>query len=192
MATDSKEAPLGGAARRRLIVYVLGLASLVAALFVQPRLNAAVERQTLSGVWAFFTVGLYAVCWLLFSIDRWLLVRRRGYPLGQAVFRVVFGLLLGLLLTPSARLDYETPAGLSRWLRHSDPAVRSLAVEAAGYRGPDPARIKALLERLQDEAPEVRHEAIGVLCAWSGQQACDKTGARSWAEARLAAGNDNE
>lgn len=180
--------PVLGVRRRRMLLFMLAVAAIVATLFIQPEINAAVQAGRLQRAWAFFSPVVYGGLWLGFCVDRWLAVQRRGYSLGQALFQVAFGLLVGLLLTPAAQLDFRRPGGgLQRWLHHSDPALRQLAVEAAGYRGPSPERISGLLERLGDKAPGVRQQALGVLCTWSGLSACDIEGVRRWADSQLAA-----
>lgn len=171
-------------------VFLLTLLAAGAALFAEPRLAAAVERGELGAGWRFLPVGVFLAFLGAYAVDRWFLVRRRSYPPGRAFFQVVFGLLFALLLLPSTleelrrRRPPDRPArtAVEPMLEHPDPAVRALAVEAIGFRGPEPERVRALRGLLDDPSGSVRRRAAEVLARWSGLAARDRAGLIAWAE----------
>ena len=153
----------------RVALFVLSVVSAAAALFLQPALAGAVRRGALPAGWLFLPLGLYGVFFLLSAVDRWLLVRRRRYPPGRALFQIVFGVVFGLLLLPSTIGDWsgDRLTGDARLLAHPDPEVRRAAVEALGFRGRDDARAEAVRARLGDPDPAVRGAAAAVLDRWA-------------------------
>lgn len=172
----------------RIVLYVLAALAAAAALFVEPALNGAVRRGALHGRWLFLPIGVFTVFMLAYAVDRALLVRRRRYPVGKAVFQVAFGSLFALMLLPSTIRDYQhhreaQPTGMARLVRHPDPDVRASAVFAFGYQGRSPARVQEMVPLLNDPDPRVRGAAAQVLSGWSGKDRGDVAGIREWASA---------
>jgi hypothetical protein len=167
----------------RLALFVLTVLTAAAALFLEPALAGAVHRGALASGWLFLPIALYGVFFLVYAVDRWLLVRRRRYPAGRAFFQVAFGLLFALLLLPSTIGDWNLrqPEGEERLLTHPDATVRKVAIEARGFRGFAPAEVPALAARLKDQDPGVRAAAALVLGRWSGKNPEDVDGIRAWA-----------
>ncbi|MBK8013178.1 MAG: hypothetical protein IPK13_17705 [Deltaproteobacteria bacterium] len=89
----------------RIALFVLMAMSLIAALFVGPALDGAVARGALAPRWLFLPIGVYGSFFLVYCVDRWGLVSRRGYPAGKALFQLVFGIVFALLLLPSKSRD---------------------------------------------------------------------------------------
>jgi hypothetical protein len=165
--------------------------SAAAALFAEPLLADAVERGAIDPAWMFIPLACFAAFLAVYAIDRWVLVRRRSYPPGRAFFQIAFGVLFALLLLPSTFDDWRrrdalaAPVGVeARLLAHSDPAVRAVALEALGFRGPSPARIRQVGRLLEDPATQVRRAAAQVLAQWSGLAPSDRRALAAWAKAR--------
>lgn len=196
----------------RMVLFVLTVLSAAAALFLAPALAGAVRRGALGSGWLFLPLALYCVFFLVYAVDRWLLVRKRRYPAGRAFFQIVFGLLFGLILLPSTLRDFgetdrvpsESPrlpgaaqhdaaegpthdAGMVRLLTHPDPEVRQASVEAIGYRGFSPRHAGWLRARLEDRSPQVRRAATTVLAQWSGKDASEVEALSAWAAEAAAA-----
>lgn len=167
----------------RIALYVFLLLSAVSALFLEPALAGAVHRGAVSSIWMFLPLGLFAVFFAVYAVDRWFLVKRRAYPAGRAFFQVAFGVVFGLLLLPSTIGDWEAhrPVGIARLLSHPDAEVRMVAVEAVGFRGPSQERAALVVKRLDDRDPRVVEAAWEVLGRWSGKDPADRAGIRVWA-----------
>lgn len=167
----------------RIVLYVFLLLSAVSALFLEPALAGAVQRGAVSSAWMFLPLGLYAVFFAIYAVDRWFLVKRRAYPGGRAFFQIAFGVVFGLLLLPSTIGDWEAhrPVGTARLLSHPDAEVRMVAVEALGFRGASKERAELVVKRLDDRDPRVVEAAWTVLERWSGKDPSDKPGIRAWA-----------
>ncbi len=172
----------------RAFLFVLMALSAAAALFLAPALEAAVKRRALSPAWLFTPLAVYGLFLLVYGVDRWLLVRRRGYPAGKAFFQVAFGLFFALLLLPSTMGDWNTRQrhGMSRLLTHPDVEVRVVAVEALGYRGFDVERLRLLLPYIDDGEARVKGAARAVLGAWARVDPSDLEGIRRWTETQIA------
>lgn len=97
----------------------------------------AASREGSIPVWApLIPPAAFTAFVAIYTCDRWLLVRRRAYPLGRALFQVAFAVVFLTLLLPQQahelRLAREErqhapqqPAMLL--LSHSDPNVRAAA-----------------------------------------------------------------
>lgn len=167
----------------RIVLYGMTVAAAAAALFLEPALQAAVQRGALSPVWLFTPLAIYGVFFLVYAVDRAMLVRRGQYPAGRAFFQVVFGVVFGLLLLPSTLGAWNArhPSGVGRLVTHRSADVRLVTVEALGYRGAQPKRARLLADRLHDSDAHVRAKAAEVLASWSGVSASDTDGLRAWA-----------
>lgn len=173
-------------------VFLLTLLSAGAALFAEPLLAGAVDRGEIDPAWRYLPVGVYLTFLSVYAVDRWFLVRRRSYPKGKAFFQLVFGLLFALILLPSTldELRRRRPAAelaqAEPLLAHRDAAVRAVAIEALGFRGASPDRVRAVSRLLEDANPAVRSRAAAVLAAWSGLQPNATEALREWARSRSA------
>lgn len=166
----------------RIVLYVLTLVTAAAALFLEPALQGAVQRGALAPIWLFTPVGIYGVFFLVYAVDRAMLVRRSQYPAGRALFQVVFGIVFGLLLLPSTlgTWNSEAPEGPARLMAHRNPQIRLVTVEALGFRGRSPARAQLLSQRLADTNADVRGRAAEILSSWSGKSLTDLEGMTEW------------
>ncbi len=166
----------------RIVLYVLTLVTAAAALFLEPALQGAVQRGALSPVWLYTPVGIYGVFFLVYAVDRAMLVKRAQYPAGRALFQVVFGIVFGLLLLPSTLGDWnaEEAEGPARLAGHRSAQIRLVTVEALGYRGRSAARARLLVPRLTDTNGDVRARAAEILSKWSGKSATDLQGMTQW------------
>jgi HEAT repeats len=108
---------------------------------------------------------LFAVFLVVFAVYRLALVRAKKYPAAMGLFQIGLGALVWVLLLPGTRQGIGREHGdeVQVLMRSSDPRVRALAAELAGYRG-DAARYAAdLVERLDDNDPAVRRAAHAAL-----------------------------
>lgn len=177
-----------GIRRLRVVLYVLILASAIAALALQPQIAKLVASHQLASGWLYLPMAVYGLFFVVFALDRWFLVRRARYPAGRAFFQVVFGLVFALILTPSTQREYQSnPEGIARWLNHNEAELRGLAIEALGYRGIRADRVQALALRLDDEDPKVRQLAAKVLGAWSGRGERDIKALKAWSRSMQSA-----
>jgi hypothetical protein len=172
----------------RVALYFLTALSAAAVLFVEPSLAGAVRRGALGIAWLFLPLAVYSMFLLAYAIDRVLLVRRRRYPVGRALFQVAFGVMFALMLLPRTIQEYRAvrhnqPTGTARLLAHRDPAVRGAAALALGFKGQAAERARMLVPLLDDPSPEVRQAAGDVLATWSGRSPDDVAGIRQWASA---------
>jgi hypothetical protein len=136
-----------------------------------------------------FFIGGYATY-------RFTLVRAGHYPAGKALVRVGVLVLLTVAITgialdrpgtprPEVGLDLTAP------LRSPDPAARALAAELVRHRPRAEAlrHVPRLIALLDDESPEVRHEADASLVALAGHGVGPQPGAADrWREHWSAAG----
>ena len=167
----------------RIALYVFLVLTAASALFLEPALAGAVHRGAVSAVWLFLPLVLYGVFFAVYALDRWFLVKRRNFPAGRAFFQVAFGIVFGLLLLPSTIGDWmqRQPVGMERLLSHPDADVRTVAVEALGFRGHSEAHVSMLIRKLEDQDPRVADAAARVLAGWSGKDPKDLAGIRAWA-----------
>lgn len=167
----------------RILLYVLTVVTAAAALYLDEPLVGATQRRALTPVWLFTPLALYGVFFLAYAIDRWMLVRKRGYPAGRAFFQVVFGVVFALMLLPSTIRDWRAmqPDGIARLLAHPDVEIRVVTLEALGFRGFEPSRVRMVLAHFNDDDPRVQTAARAVLARWSGHKPDDLAGIRLWA-----------
>ncbi len=137
----SYEAPV------RLLVYgMLLLSAAVTSIFGDSLWTAWREGNV--PFWAPLTPPIAFTAFVLaYAIDRWLLVQRRHYPVGRALFQVVFALVfLTLLLPPQAQelraSRQPAPHGPLQpamlLLTHQDEQVRAAACDLlAGNFSPE-------------------------------------------------------
>lgn len=186
MKEKSEASPLPWARGLRLALAALLLLCAAGVLFVQPALSAAVARGALSHRWMLLPVALFVLFFVAFSVDRFWLVKRGRYPGGRAFFQIVFGVVFAALLLPSSLREFASlrPRGDAYLLQHRNPSIRKVSVEALGFRGMRPDRVRALLARTKDEDPEVRAAAYEVLRRWSGQGG-DPATVEGWARSVL-------
>lgn len=167
----------------RVLLFVLTAFSAAAALFVEPALADAVRRGAVGRSWLFLPLGLYALFFLAYAVDRAILVKRRRYPAGRAFFQLAFGAVFALLLLPSTieAWGHQAPSGHPRLLTHPDPEVRVASLHELGFFGPDDVRVGEVTAKLEDGHPAVRRAAAEVLARWSGRDEGDLPGLKAWA-----------
>ena len=115
---------------------------------------------------------LFAVFLVVFAVYRLALVRAKKYPAAMGLFQIGLGALVWVLLLPGTRQGIGREQGdeVQVLLRSSDPRVRALAAEVAGYRAA--AQYAAdLVDRLDDSEPAVRSAAHAALVRIVGQDA---------------------
>ena len=149
---------------------------------------AHVANKSISAHWTFLPLAVYGLFLVTYGVDRVLLVRRRRYPVGKALFQIAVGVVFALLLLPSTLEGYKAnrharPAGVERLLRHSDVDVRAAATLSIGFEEATPDRVESVLRMIDDRSPSVRKAAGRVLARWSGRPAHDVGGIRRWASA---------
>jgi HEAT repeat protein len=172
----------------RVALYVLAALSAAAALFIEPAVEGAVRRGALAKHWLFLPISIFALFLVAYAVDRVLLVRRRRYPAGRALFQVAFGVVFAAMLLPSTLRDYQANAtstrpGQGTLLAHPDPEVRATACLAMAFDGPSAEAAGRLIGMLDDPEERVRSAAAAVLGRWSGLPPGELSGIRAWASA---------
>ncbi|MBI5509426.1 MAG: hypothetical protein HY903_11805 [Deltaproteobacteria bacterium] len=115
----------------RVSVYVMLFASAGAAFLLGDRLWAAARGGTLP-VWvALVPVSAFTAFVAVYTVDRWLLVKRRNYPLGRAFFQVALAILFAILLWPHQASEIQEAR---RGAGAADPVLRLLDSREADVR----------------------------------------------------------
>lgn len=131
-------------------------------------------------------LALFLAFLIGFSLYRLRLVQARKYPAFKAFFQVGAGLLFLTLLLPGATDPYEAgQRGIPELLSDSDPAVRALAAETAGYRSDGSRYGASLVGVLRDPDPRVREQAHRSLVRLNGKDLGppdDEQAVRAWGE----------
>jgi len=108
---------------------------------------------------------LFAIFLVVFAVYRLALVRAKKYPAATGFFQIGLGALVWVLILPGTRqrIGREPGDDVQVLLHSSDPRVRALAAELAGYRGKGRAYAIDLIERLDDPDGAVRGSAHSAL-----------------------------
>ena len=136
---------------------------------------------------------LFGVFLLVFAVYRLALVRAKKYPAAMGLFQIGLGALVWVLLLPGTRqgIGREPGDDVQVLMRSSDPRVRALAAEVAGYRA-NPRHAADLVERLDDGDPAVRAAAHAALIRIFGKDLSPgeegPPAQRKWREALRALG----
>jgi hypothetical protein len=122
----------------RVCVYGMLMLSAAVTVLFGDHLWSAWREGTLA-VWAPLTPPLaFTAFVLVYTVDRYLLVRRQHYPVSRALFQVAFGLVFLTLLLPQQAQELRTPhletlQGPEQpallLLTHADATVRAAACE---------------------------------------------------------------
>jgi hypothetical protein len=173
MADTDQAPPPGTGTRRgiRIAVYVMLVASAGTAFLIGDSLWAAARHGDVP-LWAPLAPAvLFTLFVVVYTVDRWLLVTRRRYPLGRAFFQVAFALVFLSLLWPSQAASWREARTAQleqgdyalRLLDHSDPSVRAAACELLGLRGQATAEERIHELAIGDEARLVRERCTAAL-----------------------------
>lgn len=162
----------------RILVYVMLVSSAAAAFFLDEPLWSAARLGTLPEWTPLLPALLFTAFVLIFAVDRWVLVRKRKYPVSKAFFQVLFALVFLTLLWPEQASQFRRvkgaagpPSTLSeRLLYHRDPEVRAAACELAGLKAQSSA-----LDRISSLAAESKNNMVRSRC----QHALQRLQARS-------------
>ena len=201
MVTDPKSSPPPRTNTRssqpravtlRIGLYVLAALAAGGTLFVAPALTAAVGRGALAEMWLRLPLAIYGLFLVVYGVDRFLLVRRRRYPVGKALFQVAFAAIFFLVL-PNAIMRVPTTASVTKNtvkkssafkpLDDDRPEVRLTYVYSLGYQGMTKERVNTLVVLLNDTDMKVRTASEKVLSDWSGKPIGQISGIRAWASA---------
>jgi hypothetical protein len=124
----------------RVGVYVMLVVSALGAFLFDTELWQAARLGTLP-VWGpLVPAAAFTAFVVIYSVDRWLLVRRRNYPLVRAFFQVTAAVVFLTFLWPRqmselrAAREAVPPLAQPRLLGHRDPQVRAMACELAGLK----------------------------------------------------------
>ncbi|MEE8410642.1 MAG: hypothetical protein V3T05_13655 [Myxococcota bacterium] len=146
----------------RIVVYVMLVLSAGAAFWLGDRLWEAV-RDGRMPIWvALIPPTTFTLFVLVYAVDRWLLVKRRGVPIARACLQVVFALLFVGLLWPHQASELratrrsQEPDRAVRLLRHADPDVRAAMCELIALRAQVTARDRITAMADGDKSPDVR------------------------------------
>lgn len=161
---------------RRALLVLLVL-SAAAALLLQPRVIGAVRSESLDATWLVAAPAIFALVVVLAALDTWRTARRTGFFRGPSVLLIALCVaFLGLLL-PSTFSEYRArtsppaePARMMALLKHKDPRVRALVMDAAGWRPGAPEDAAALLAvGLDDKDPLVADAALHAVAVRAGE-----------------------
>lgn len=168
---------------RRALLVLLVL-SAAAALLVQPRVIAAVRTDSLDAAWLVVAPAIFALVVVLAALDTWRTARRTGFFWGPSVLLIALCVaFLGLLL-PSTFSEYRArtspPAEGARMmalLKHKDPRVRALVMDAVGWRpGPREDAAPLLAVGLDDKDPLVAEAALHAVATKAGEPLAGESG----------------
>ena len=175
---------------------------------LRPALYALLVASALLTFWAGSDIGgrelppraataapvLFAVFPVVFAVYRLALVRAKKYPAAMGLFQIGLGALVWVLLLPGTRqgIGRERGDDVQVLMRSSDPRVRALAAELAGYRGDAARYASELVERLDDADPAVRRAAHASLVRLLGTDVSPReegpAAQQKWREALRARG----
>lgn len=158
----------------RIVVYVMLVLSAGTSVFFGDRLWTAAREGSLP-LWApLLAPAAFTAFVVVYTVDRWLLVRRHHYPLTRALFQVAFALVFLTLLLPQqaselrqlrrAEVNIREPAMLL--LAHPEAGVRAATCELLSGRIAGDVYQRVLEVAHNDVAPQVREScshAIGRL-----------------------------
>lgn len=149
----------------RIGVYVMLVLSAGATFFLGDRLWAAARTGSVPISVALIPVSAYIAFVAVYAVDRWLLVKRRAYPLGRAIMQALFVMLFLALLLPhqasELRATRDAPNVADRalrLLRDTDPEVRAAMCELLALRAQVTARERVAELAERDRSPTVREE----------------------------------
>jgi hypothetical protein len=150
----------------RLIVYVMLLVSFGTLFFLGDKLWAAARTGQVP-IWAaLMPILAFTAFVLVYSIDRWLLIKKRGYPLLRAILQVSLAIGFSALLWPHQAANFrETREAVANFsvinlLEHRDARVRALACEVLGFRHDNTA-----YERMQRMVNADKSAATRLVCS---------------------------
>jgi hypothetical protein len=146
----------------RVGVYVMLLVSAAADFLLHDWLWQAAHEGRLPAWLALLPVGTFTAFVAIYSVDRWLLVTRRHFPIVRAFFQVGLAMAFLALLwrqqAPELRGEPQPPSAAvtERLLANSDAEVRAAGCELAAWRGEIEAqpRVQELASR--DPSARVR------------------------------------
>jgi len=146
-------------------LYVLLVGAAVLALWVRRapgRLPAALADLS---HWLFLAFAI------IFAAYRFRLVLARKYPAGKAFFQVGAAALFFMFLLPQNQRPYtdQSQDDVVRFLESSDPRLRAMAAELAGYRSNPGRYASELVDLLTDPEPSVRSQAHSSLVRLRGE-----------------------
>lgn len=143
-----------------VLLYVLLLGSALLALWAQ-RSAVAPDGLTRAAPWAFlaFAIG--------FSVYRLSLVAAKRYSAFKAFAQIIVAAMFFMMLLLPQVTTPNAPKSLAASLRDTDPTVRALAAEVAGYRAAA-AEAPALVVLLADSDARVRSAAHDALVRLNG------------------------
>jgi hypothetical protein len=130
----------------RVVVYVMLFLSAGAAFLLGDRLWAAARGGALPLYVPLIPVCAFTAFVVVYSVDRWILVKRRNYPLGRAFFQVALAILFATLLWPQQASEIRA---IRRTTATHDRALRLLDNKDADVRA---AMCELLARRRQIEA----------------------------------------
>jgi HEAT repeat protein len=129
---------------------------------------------------------VFGIFLVVFAVYRLRMMAAKRYPALLGFFQIGLAALVWVLLLPSQRHKIAAGAGddVQILFASTDPHVRAVAAEVAGYRGDPQKYAHGLLDLLADENAYVRQQARAALARMAGADpaagADDATAARIW------------
>lgn len=126
----------------RIAVYVMLVTSALVSFVLGDRLWSAARDGDVPLWFPLLAPATFTAFVVVYSVDRWLLLRRRRYPPGRVFFQLAFAVVFLSLLWPRQAAEFRDSKRRSlgsdyvlRLLKKSDPDVRAAACELLGLRG---------------------------------------------------------
>lgn len=161
----------------RTAVLVLLVLSAAGGLLVQPRVITAVRDSGVDAMWLVAVPALFALVIVLAALDSWRTARRLGFFRGPSVILLAACVAFLGILASNTFSEYRARtsppaegARLAALMKHKDPRVRALVMDAVGWRPgalDDAAPLLAL--GLDDRDPLVAEAALHAIRIRSGE-----------------------
>ena len=155
----------------RLVLFAMLMLNAAAAFLFGDRIWQSWREGNIPDWVPLLLPGTFTAFVAVFTVDRWLMVRRHRYPLSRALFQVGFALVFLTLLLPQQASELKqlkaTETGSRgpalELLSHSDASVRAAACGLLLGRYPPEVYVKVQELAHADTAPEVRTQCTQAL-----------------------------
>ncbi len=142
----------------RILLYVVLLISACVSFFFNAQLWEAARQDNLP-VWAPVAApATFTLFVLVYTFDRWFLVKKQHYPVFRAFSQIVLAVLFLLFLLPEQKAEFQhtrevrTPTESARTLFfYNDPHIRAAACNILKHH--THPNIRSMVDKLASEDP---------------------------------------
>jgi hypothetical protein len=159
--------------RLHLALYVMLLASVACTLLFTKQLWEGFGAGNLPLIAPLLAPVAFAAFLAIYTVDRWILIRKRNYPVLRAFIQVAVSLVFLTWLVQSQSRQFRAasevqakPNVTSSLLEHREARVRAAACELMGLRGEIEVAVQVEALALGDRSDQVRarcSEAVAAL-----------------------------